>query len=75
MILSKDLLKQFNNYKNRYYDEAVVESKIIYLEGKLKNAGSNEEVNKLYKKLCIEKNKLQELVSLRLIEFIIEKFK
>jgi len=74
MDINKILLKKFNKQEIKYYDEGIIESKIITLEVLLKNSKNKTEINKIYKELKKNIKILQEMQNLRLINFIIETF-
>lgn len=72
MEFNEILLNEFNNQKDKYYDEAIVESKIIKLENELFR--KNCDIKKIYFELKSNMELLNKMIMLRLIDFIISKF-
>ena len=75
MEINRLLLNKFNKQETKYYDEAVVESKIITLEVLLENSKNKTEISKIYRELKKNIKILQDMQNLRLINFVIEKLK
>lgn len=71
MKVNELLLIEFKNQETKYYDEGVLESKIMKLESELlKNNGDKKEVYEEIKK-CYQM--LSEMIDLRLVDFLINK--
>ena len=51
MEINKLLLKKFNNQKTKYYNEAIIESKIITLEVLLEKCKNKTEIKNVYNEL------------------------
>jgi len=70
MKINELLLIEFKNQETKYYDEGVLESKIIKLESELLKSVDDKKVYEEIKK-CYQR--LSEMIDLRLIDFVINK--
>ena len=74
MDINELLLTNFNNQETKYYDEGILESKILRLETYLIKCNNKDEIKSIYKKLKSHITELNEMQKLRLIKFILDKF-
>lgn len=70
MKINELLLFEFKNQETKYYDEGVLESKIIKLESELLKTIDDKE---LYEEIKLCYQRLFEMIDLRLIDFVIKK--
>lgn len=71
MKFSDYLIKKFEEQEVVFYDEAIIELKMIELEVKLKSCIINSEIVSLYEKLKRMNSELNRLKTRRFVEFII----
>lgn len=74
MKINKYLFQEFENQENKFYDEEIVESRIIYLESFINKAKSKKEILFIFNELKKNYKELYEKKSLRLIDYLLNKF-